>query len=125
MTHKRRYYFLWSILLLMIECFIAYYVHDAVIRPYVGDILVIILLSCMGRILSPDKPKYIGLYMMIVGIVVEMMQGLSLLECWGIQNRVLEILLGATFDKVDILCYVAGGTLFTIIETIIYSKTER
>lgn len=41
-----RNYFGFTILLLIVEIFIALYVHDAFVRPYVGDILVAILIYC-------------------------------------------------------------------------------
>jgi len=40
-------YFLLALLLLSVELFIGFFVRDAVIRPYGGDFLVVILLYCM------------------------------------------------------------------------------
>ena len=43
------HYFLLTLLLLGVEIFIGACMHDAVIRPYGGDVLVVILLYCLIR----------------------------------------------------------------------------
>ena len=42
-------YFLLALLLLLAEVLIALYLHDALIRPYGGDFLVVILLYCFVK----------------------------------------------------------------------------
>ena len=45
MTFNKTYFFL-SVLLFLIEVVIATYIHDKIIRPFVGDILVVMLMYC-------------------------------------------------------------------------------
>ncbi len=42
-------YFLLFIALLIIEILIALYVHDEIVRPYIGDVLVSILVYCFVK----------------------------------------------------------------------------
>jgi hypothetical protein len=44
-----RTYGILTLLLLVTEIVIALYVHDAIIRPYIGDLLVVILIYCCMR----------------------------------------------------------------------------
>lgn len=42
------------IVLLAVEIFIALFVHDSVVRPYIGDVLVVIVLYFFVRIFLPE-----------------------------------------------------------------------
>ena len=46
---RRGRYWLAFGLLLLVEVLIAQYVHDRFVRPYLGDVLVILQLYCLGR----------------------------------------------------------------------------
>lgn len=116
---KRFVYLLLSLTFLLIEIQIGLFVHDSFVRPYVGDVLVIILLCCLARIVLPEKPIYLGLYMIAVGIVAELLQLLHLDVYLHVEETVLGIILGSTFDIWDIVCYSIGGILFWGAERII------
>ncbi|WP_092559518.1 hypothetical protein [Anaeromicropila populeti] len=49
MRRSREKYLIAFMGLLGIEVLIARYVHDTVIRPYIGDVLVVIVLYCLVR----------------------------------------------------------------------------
>ena len=57
-TKLRIEYAIVFILLLLIEVFIALFVHDKFIRPYVGDALVVIVLYFAVRIIIPKAVSY-------------------------------------------------------------------
>ena len=59
---KRIPYLVAFVLLLGIEVLIGLYVRDAFVRPYVGDVLVAVLLCCLARCFLPDKPQLLGLW---------------------------------------------------------------
>jgi len=46
----RVFYVIGTVLLLCAELAIAWFVHDNVVRPYVGDVLVTVLLCCFCRL---------------------------------------------------------------------------
>ena len=60
---RRLVYIVATILLLCIEVIIALFVHDNFIRPYVGDILVVVVIYTFIRILIPDKIRILSIYM--------------------------------------------------------------
>lgn len=115
MKKQRAKYLVAFIVVFFIECIIAIYVHDAIIRPYVGDILVVILLYCMVNALIPDKIRLLPLWIFIFAVLVEFMQYFKVLEILRLEHiTFLRIVLGSNFDWKDVICYGIGCMLLSI-----------
>lgn len=113
LNRKQRFYLTVTVLLLITEVLIALFVHDRFIRPYVGDVLVVILLYSFIRIFIPDRVVYLSLYIFGFAVLVELLQLFSFVNWVGLENsRFFRILIGSVFDWADIICYFAG-TVFT------------
>ena len=110
---KRRILYLTAtIILLIVEVLIALYVHDGFVRPYFGDVLVVIVIYTFVRIFVPEKLKLLPLYIFIFAVVVEILQGFHIVHLLGLaDNRFFRVLIGGVFDVKDILCYGAGCIL--------------
>ena len=109
---KRIGYAIATVILLLIEVLIALYVHDAFVRPYIGDVLVVIVIYTFIRIFVPERCKLLPLYVFIFAALVEFSQMFHIVEVLGWQdNRFLSVLVGSVFDWKDIQCYAAGGIL--------------
>lgn len=106
----RKWYTALTLCLLAVEICIALFVHDNFIRPYVGDILVTVLLCCLCRALFPRFAPALPVF--LLAAAVEGLQWLGLAERLGLQGTALGIILGSTFDWKDILCYGLGCLLF-------------
>lgn len=103
------------VILFLTELLIAVFVHDAFIRPYVGDILVVPVVYAFLRILFPDGVHWLWLYVVLFAIGVEAAQYFQLTRLLGLEKyRIANIILGSVFDWRDILCYVAGGLLIKV-----------
>lgn len=97
------------LVLLMVEVLIAVFVHDDLIRPYVGDMLVVIVVYCFVRIFMPVKCRILPLYVFLFAVGIEILQYFQLVQLLGLEeNKILRILLGSVFDVMDILCYAIG-----------------
>ncbi len=118
---KRRIgYAVAAVLILIIEILIGMYVDDAFIRPFGGDVLVVALLCCIVRIISPKKPKSLALWVFIFAVAVEVAQYFSLVDRIGLGHiRFFRVIMGTDFSFIDILCYAVGCILFFAIETAI------
>lgn len=97
------------LLLFAVETVIALYVHDSVIRPYVGDMLVVIVVYCFARIFIPRYGRFLPFYVFLFAAFVEALQYFDLVTLLGLSgNRAAAIVLGSVFDWKDIGCYGAG-----------------
>lgn len=110
-------YGLVSLIMLAIEVYIALYVQDAFVRPYIGDVLVIILIYTVMRTFTPRWRGKLPLYILLFAIGVEGLQYINILKVLGLQhNAFLSIVMGTVFDIKDIYCYVVGGILLILWE---------
>lgn len=114
---KRLIYLTVTILLLLVEIFIALFVHDNFIRPYIGDVLVVVVIYTFVRIFIPEKVRMLPLYIFIFAAFVETLQYFNIIELLGLgDNRFMSILIGSVFDIKDIICYGAGCLILGIYE---------
>ena len=63
-VNKRILYTIATIILLVIEVLIALFVHDSIIRPYVGDVLVVVVIYTFVRIFVPERVVILPLYIL-------------------------------------------------------------
>ena len=109
MKNKRLIYATIFCVLMIMEICIALFVQDAFVRPYVGDMLVTLLLCCMARVVFPEKTRLLPLFVFLVATCVEVGQYFDLVALLGFEdNRFISIALGSTFSLLDIVCYAAG-----------------
>ena len=87
-------YLLAFVLLLVVEVCIALFVHDAFVRPYVGDVLVTALLCCLCRAICPRFAPALPVF--LLAAAVEGLQWLGLTEILGLQGTALGIIMGST-----------------------------
>jgi len=115
---KRRLVYLFlTLLLLIVEVLIALFVHDNFVRPYMGDVLVTVLICSFLRIIIPKGVKLLPLYVFIFSAGVEVLQYFRIVELLGLSdNRFFSILIGSVFDVKDIVCYGIGCLLFFLCE---------
>ena len=101
------------LMLLLAEILIALFVRDNFIRPYVGDVLVTVLICCFLRIFIPRGVVALPIYVFIFAAAVEILQYFDIVRLLGLEsNRFLSILIGRTFSFADLVCYAVGCLLF-------------
>ncbi len=91
-------YLMLALALLTLEGIIALYVHDRLIRPYLGDVLAVWAVYCLVRTVWPEGIRLLPLYVFLFAAVVE-----------GSQYFHLAAVLGGGSDAV--FGSVAGGDL--------------
>ena len=104
------------IILIIIECVIAIFFKDGIIRENVGDIVVVPCIYTLLRIVFPNKYIHLNLYVLIFAITVELLQLLNITQLISGNNKLLSIALGGTFDVKDIICYIFGYFIIVIFE---------
>ena len=79
--------------LFVVETLIALFVRDAFIRPYMGDVLVVILVYCFVRMFITRPLRWLPLWIFLFACCIETLQYLQL---------------GTSFSWWDIVCYAVG-----------------
>ncbi|HEY9000009.1 MAG TPA: DUF2809 domain-containing protein [Mucilaginibacter sp.] len=112
-------YFLFFIVLLVVELMIGIYMHDAFIRPYGGDFLVVILLYCFIKSFMDASVTKTAIGVLVFAYAVELSQYFHLVKLLSLQHsRIALLILGNSFSFSDLLCYTLGILLVLIIEKI-------
>lgn len=112
---KRLVYGIAMVVLFIIELLIALFVHDDFIRPYVGDVLVVVLIYTCVRFFLPEGIRLLPLYIFLFAAGVEALQYFRIVEMLGISdNRILSVVIGSVFDWKDIVCYGVGCALLLV-----------
>ena len=111
--------------LLSTEIVIALFVNDAFIRPYVGDMLVTLLICCLCRLIIPANVSLLPVYVFIFAAVVEIGQYFDLVALLGLtDNRIISIALGRTFSWMDLVCYAVGCVAAFLVDKIIIRRSK-
>ena len=108
--NKRLVYGISSLILLGIEILIGLFAHGWV-RSYLGDVLVVILIYTIIRTMSPDKPSkwfILPSAILIFSFIVEFLQLWGFCDRFGIENKLLRIIIGTGFSYIDLICYIIG-----------------
>ncbi len=113
-------YFIWFLLLLGVEISIALFVHDKIVRPYIGDFLVVILVYCFLRAFTLLAVMRAGVISLIFAYVVETMQLFNVAERLGLKSGDIGyVVLGSSFSWTDLLMYSLG------IATVLFLERNR
>lgn len=123
MKKKRLIYAALFSVILLFEVLIALFVRDDFVRPYVGDMLVTLLICCFVRIFFPTGVKLLPIYVFIFASAVEAGQYFDMVKLLELENNAfLSVLLGRTFSVADILCYAVGCLTFFGLEKLLDHK---
>lgn len=108
LTFNKKYFFV-AVFLFIVEMLIALYVKDAIIRPYVGDFLVVILLYCMVRTVFDAPVMKVAIGVLLFAYLIEWLQFMNIIRWLGLQdNRTANIIIGNRFEWIDMLAYTLG-----------------
>lgn len=115
-----RNYFLVLCTILSTEIVIALYIHDTLIRPFIGDLLAVVLVYCGIKTCIRGKKKVAVTLSLGIAFCIELLQATPFLEWIGFSTHKMALMiLGSTFDWLDILAYSVGAVLIIIFEYLI------
>ena len=102
--------------ILAVEIYIAICVKGGFVRHYAGDVLAVILLYALTRAAFGVPPLNLPLKIFAFAAALELAQYLGAVQILGIENKILKVMIGGTFDFADLLCYAASCVLAGISE---------
>ncbi|HBY21542.1 MAG: hypothetical protein A2Y24_06110 [Clostridiales bacterium GWE2_32_10] len=112
------------LILVVVEVMIALFVHDTIIRPYIGDVLIVFLMYSFIRGIVEKQIKLLPLYLFIFSTLVELAQYFQIVKMLNLQeNKLFSIIIGARFDIKDILCYLVASIVLFVWEKM--DKNEK
>ena len=111
LTFSRRHVAI-AVLIFVVEVLIAQFVHDAFVRPFIGDLLVVVLLYALLKSFLAITPTKAAIIVFAFACVIEILQYFHLPALLGLaHHRLAVIVLGATFDVKDLLAYAMGSLI--------------
>ena len=112
-------YFLAAFILFIVEVLIALYVHDQIVRPYIGDFLFVILLYCFLKAFIDADTVKVAVGVLAFSYLIEFLQYLDLIAFLGLQkSRLANVVLGNYFEWIDIVAYTLGVAAVVSFESI-------
>lgn len=110
-------YFRLASFIFTIEVLIALYVHDNIIRPYIGDVLVVILIYCFINAFLDVKVILAAVFTLLFAFGVETLQYLNIVEKLKLQDsKIARTVIGTSFSWIDILTYIVGIAIVLLAE---------
>lgn len=115
--HFNTKYLYLTLLLFAIEIIIAKYVQDEIVRPYIGDMLVVILIYCFVKTFVNANVLSTAIGVLLFSFLIETLQYLKIVELLGLQQyKIARIIIGTSFSWADILMYTIGIAIVLAIE---------
>jgi len=100
-----------AVLILAAEIYIAICVKGGFVRHYAGDVLAVILLYVLTRVIFNAPPLNLPFKIFAFAAALELAQYFGAVQILGVENKILKVMIGGTFDFADLLCYAAGCVL--------------
>ena len=95
-----------------VEVLIARFAHDDVVRPLLGDVLVIALIYCAVRGVLAFPVRWTVLGVFLFACAIELGQAIQLVARLGLEhNRLARIVIGTSYDPRDFAAYALGAAL--------------
>lgn len=122
----KKQYLLLTFIFLIVEIIIALFFHDRFIRPIFGDYLIVFLVYCGLKSLVNLKPVTAVIATVSFAYLVEYLQYIHITDILHMQqNRATRMILGSSFEWIDMLAYTLGGLTFYYLEYYIFSKSKK
>jgi Protein of unknown function (DUF2809) len=108
-------YLLFTIFLFLTELVIALFITDTLIRPFIGDVLVVCLIYCFLRIFLQIDYRKVAVGVLMFAFTIEVLQYFDYVKLLGLENnRMLSVMMGRTFERLDFAAYFAGFLLIIL-----------
>lgn len=119
-------YFSIAVLLFLVEVFIALYVNDTIIRPYVGDVFVVILLYCLVKSFFNFPVLATAIWVLLFSYLIETLQYFQYVKWLGLEHsNFANVIMGNYFAWNDLIAYTIGIVIVLFVEKILKSTFSK
>ncbi|WP_269685272.1 DUF2809 domain-containing protein [Flavobacterium lacustre] len=110
-------YFGFAVLIFCIEVLIALFVKDQFVRPYLGDVLVVMLMYCFFKSFIKLPVLTVAILVLVIAFGVEFLQFLNVVQMLHLeQSKIVRTVLGTSFSWIDLLTYCIGIAIVLLVE---------
>jgi hypothetical protein len=115
---KRNIYLIISSITLLIGLSLVIFFSDLQnLRGYFGDFLIVIFLfCCLKSVFIRLNSIVSGIFILSFSIFIEILQYFEISKYFDNSNIIFQIIIGSTFDFLDILMYLSGTLVIVIID---------
>jgi hypothetical protein len=118
-----RAYFALTVFLFVVEVLIALFVRDGFVRPYLGDVLVVILMYACIKAFFNFSTIVVTAGVLLFAFAIEFLQYLQIVNKLGLQkSKLISTIVGTSFAWNDIVAYIAGACIILIVEQLVKSR---
>lgn len=112
-----KHYFGFAVLIFIIEVMIALFVNDNFVRPYLGDVLVVILIYCFIKSFLKLPVLNVTVFVLLFSFTIEFLQFLNLVEKLHLEkSKIARTIIGTSFSWIDLLTYIIGIAIVILVE---------
>jgi hypothetical protein len=112
-------YFLIALLVFAAEVLIALFINDNFVRPYIGDVLVVILIYCFLKAFIKLPVITTAILVLLFAFTIEILQYFHFVEKLGLEeSQIARTVLGTAFSWKDLIAYTAGIIIVMLVELI-------
>lgn len=112
-----RNYFVAAVVLFVIEVAIALFIDDNFVRPYVGDVLVVMLIYCVVKAFWNTPVFTTAGCVLLFAFGIELLQYFNIIKKLGLQQiKLARTVIGTSSEWFDLISYVAGIAIVLLIE---------
>ena len=124
---SKKQYKIISVLILLLEADIGFFVHDNIIRPYVGDFLAVLLVYFLLRSFSQLSLFAVALISLVIAYAIEFGQYIHIIDRLGFRHSIVtKATIGNSFDWVDMIAYtIAIGIVLLVEKTMMLQKNNN
>lgn len=110
-------YFVLAAVFFIIEVLIALFVHDQIIRPYIGDVLVVMLIYCFVKAFLNFPVLNTTIGVLLFAYLIETLQYFQFVKRIGMEHsRLANVVIGNYFAWEDIIAYSIGAVIILLAE---------
>lgn len=122
LTFNKNYFSL-AFLIFSVEVLIALFVRDNFVRPYLGDVLVVMLIYCFVKSFLNLPVFMLAVGVMAFSVTIEFLQYINLVETLGLEkSAIARTIIGTSFAWLDILAYGVGIVIILFVEKSLLKK---
>jgi len=125
---NRRIVYIFTSLMSFISCalIVTFFEGNLLIRGFIGDVIVIILLYAFIKSFVDVNTKKISIFLFFLSWFIEISQYFKFIEFLGLSNyKIARVVLGTTFDSKDLIAYTIGVTVIYLFDSKLITKIKK